>query len=285
MTENTKASGYSKMVEFIPYKTLSMDLEAVLAGMTKVLINRGDHNMAELIALSDAELYPVGSFDPDAQRYEYVLKLSVPVKYFDHLKSNIDILQRQILSDVALVTSPYLHEFISQVFIVMKIEQDSQWRKAAIESMESSMSTAGSGKPGLADFTFFTADTESSGFAPQMENLLASKGWTVGISPLASLKDRDVLHAFNDLHKTSKFGILILSKEFMNLSFTQNTVDLIAEYVTDPGKKLFQVWDNVSRAEVAAFNAVLARCLACSTERMTVEEITGIMLQSAAYPL
>ncbi len=108
-------SKYNTMVEFIKFKTLSMDLETILSNVTKIYINRNDFDMAELIALSEAELFPVGSYDEKAQRYEYVLKLSLPAKYFDHLRNNIDPIRKKILDDLTLVTVPYIHEFISEV--------------------------------------------------------------------------------------------------------------------------------------------------------------------------
>src|SRR5512138_3143953 len=123
----------SKIVEFIPYKTMAMDLESILASLTRVYISRQDTDMVELLSLSEPELFPVGSFDDEAERYEYVLKLAVPVKFHHHLRDNIDKLQPQLLADITTVAAPYLHEIISEVFVTLQIEPDLGWRDAVMD--------------------------------------------------------------------------------------------------------------------------------------------------------
>jgi len=52
-----------KIVEFIPYKTMALDLEAILASLTRIYVSRNDLDMVELITSCQPELFPVGSFD------------------------------------------------------------------------------------------------------------------------------------------------------------------------------------------------------------------------------
>jgi hypothetical protein len=126
---------FRNMVEFIPYKTMSMDLDSILANLVKTYICRGEADLTELVTLAEAELYPIGSFDEQAQRYEYVLKLSVPVKFFNHQKHVIDDIQRRLVRDLSVITAPYVHEFVSEVFVCIKIEQDPLWRETALDSL------------------------------------------------------------------------------------------------------------------------------------------------------
>jgi hypothetical protein len=267
------------MIEFIPFKTLSMDLETILSNVTKIYLNRNDADMAELIALSEAELYPIGSYDENAERYEYVLKLSAPAKYFDLLKNNIDPLRKQILSDIEIITAPYIHEFISEVFIVIKIEQDSLWRNSILENIDTD-DTTDAIRSAPFEFAFFFAPSDArSGVVIDMEKILIAKGFKITLKPLLSIHHRDIHSVLKEVEKTCRFGICSISKAFIELSFEQDTIDLLTSHVTDPRKGFFQVWDNVSRTDIAAFNPILARSLACSTERMSAEEICENILR------
>ncbi len=278
MSDAARTSNYKKIVEFIPFKTLSMDLESILASLAKIYVNRNDTDVAELIALSEAELFPIGSFDPEAIKYEYVLKLAVPVKFFNHLKNDIEKIQRQLLRDITAVIAPYLHEFIAEVFVVIKIEQDSKWREAILDCIEAG-SMAAVAHAADSDFTLFHAPSDGSGVAAEMKKVLCDWGFTVSAQVLTSVKDKDIHAALKDFEKNSRFGVCIISKAFMGLPLSKEAIGLIVSYVLDPGKRFFQVWDNVGRADVADFNAGLARSLAVSTERMSVETICDYLLQ------
>jgi hypothetical protein len=281
MDTGKKVTSHQKMIEFIPFKTLSMDLETILSNVTKIYLNRYDYNMAELIALSEAELYPIGSYDENAEKYEYVLKLSVPAKYFDLLKNNIDPLRHQILRDIEIITAPYLHEFISEVFIVMKIEHDSLWRNAILENIDTP-DTHHTAKSAPFDFAFFFAPSDArSGIVVDMEKVLIAKGFKITLKPLLSINIRDLHSVLKEVEKTCRFGICCISKAFIELPFTQDVIDLLVSHVIDPRKSFFQVWDNVSRTDIAGFNPTLARSLACSTERMSAEMVCeNLLLQT-----
>ena len=258
------------MVEFIQFKTLSMDLESILSNVTRMYVNSNDYNMAELIALSEAELYPVGSYDEKAERYEYVLKLSVPVKYFDHLRDNIDPIRRRISDDLTLITAPYIHELISEVFIVIKIEQDSQWRSSVLEYVAEAQLTSGTAE---CDCMLFFASPDSGGIVVEMEKRLIDKGIKAVMTPLSSISKKELHSVLRNFEKTSRFGIFLISKAFLELSLPAEVINEIAWNIINPAKNFYQLWDMVSRTDVAAFSSVLARSLACSTERMSVESI------------
>jgi hypothetical protein len=271
----TKAS-HKEIIEFIPYKTLAMDLESILANLTGMYVNRNDADMVELITLCQAELFPIGSLDAKAERYEYVLKLAVPVKFHNHLRDNIGKIQPQLRADIATVTAPYIHEFISEVFIVIKIEQDPGWRDAALEWVAGS-----TGDDTKKEFDIFIchAPQDESEIVNEMKTVLARKNIRVTTKVLSSAKGKDIHRALTEFEKTSRFGVFVVSQSVTKQQFQQEALDRLTKYILNPGKKFCQIWDKISRTDVANFSPALARSLAFSTERMTVEEICGLLLK------
>jgi hypothetical protein len=280
MSDEERPSNYKKIIEFIPFKTLSMDLESLLADLARIYMSRNDADMVELIALSEAELFPVGSFDPEAVKYEYVLKLAVPVKFFNHLRNSIGKIQPQLRKDIAAVTAPYIHEVISDVFVVIRIEQDSKWRDAALESIEEE-ATQGARVADL-DIELFHAPADGPGIVADMVKIIAAQGFRVAPRAFTSTKEKDINHALKDFEKNSRFGVCIVSKAFIGLSLSQEAIGLIASFILNPGKRFCQIWDSVSRTDVANLSAGLARSLAYSTERMSLQKICDYITLIAA---
>ncbi len=281
MSDDARISNYKKIVEFIPFKTLSMDMESILANLTKIYVNRNQTDMIELVALSQAELFPIGSFDDGAEKYEYALKLAVSADFFNHLKKDLEKIRTQITSDLSVITAPYLHEFIREVFIVIKIEQDSKWRDEVFNLyLESEQSSHGA-HAAATDITLYHAPVDGNGIAAEMEKVLKSRGVNVDAKAFSLVKDKDIHHALRDFEKSSRFGVCIISKAFMELPFSHESISQIVSYILNPGKRFFQIWDKVNRTDVVNFNAALARSLAYSTERMSVEVICDYLVRVA----
>jgi len=276
-----KGIDHTKITEFIPYKTMAMDLESILANLTRMYVSRGNADMVELLTLSTAELFPIGSFDAEAERYEYVLKLAVPVKFHNHLRNHIldTTIQPQLLKDITTITAPYLHEFISAVFVVIRIEQDSNWRDAALDWV--SGSSQADEKPRQFDMFICCAPDDENGFANELRSLLTARNLKVAFHPLVSTKERDIHHLLADFDKTSRFGVLVVSEALAKLSFPIESLQQLVEQVLNPGKRFCQVWDKIGRTEVANFSDSLARSLAFSTERMTSERVCELLLEVA----
>jgi hypothetical protein len=278
MNRNESAPGHKKIVEFIPYKTMAMDLEAILASLTRIYVSRSNVDMVELITSCQPELFPIGSFDPEAERYEYVLKLAVPVKFHNHLRDNIDKLQTQLLADIATVTAPYLHEFISEVFVVLKIEQDLQWRDAVMDWV---MEGSGQNAKKDIDILIMHAPADEDGIAGEMKAAFEKKNVRVARHSMVSVKDKDIHHALAEFEKHAHFGVFVVSQAATRLPFEEETLDRIIGYLMNPGKKFCQVWDKIERPDVADFSPALASSLALSTERMTVDQVCGLLMKSA----
>lgn len=278
MSSNDSKPGHQKIVQFIPYKTMGMDLEAILASLTRIYVIRNDADMVELITLSEPELFPIGSFDAEAERYEYVLKLAVPVKFHNHLRDNIDKIQPQLLADIATVTAPYLHEVITDVFVVLKIVQDPTWRDAAMNwVMEGA-------KPAKreADLMLLYAPDDEGGIVRELTAALAPKNVKVAKHALTQVRDKDIQHALAEYERRARCGVLVVSKALARLPFSEEALNQLIGYLTNPGKQFSQIWHQMERANVANFNPALARSLALTTERMTVAEISDLLAKSTS---
>jgi len=277
MSSNESKPGHRKIVEFIPYKTMAMDLESILASLTRIYVSHGDTQMVELLTLCQPELFPVGSFDAEAERYEYVLKLAVPVKFHHHLRDNIDTIQPRLRADIELVTAPYLHEFISEVFVAIQIEQDREWREAAMDWV---MEGNPEGKKSH-DILIFCAPADEGGIAAELTAALEKRKLKVARHVLVSVKDKDLHHALDEFEKRSHFGVVVVSQALAKLHFPEEAKDRIVSYLLHPEKKCCQIWDKIERPDVASFHPALARSLAPSTARMTVEQVCDLLVKSS----
>jgi hypothetical protein len=278
MNDAPRIPAYKKIVEFIPYKTLSMDMESILANLTKIYVNRRDTDMIELVTQSQAELFPVGSFDAQAENYEYALQLAVPAGFFNHFKAGIEKIQRQLLDDISVITAPYIHEVICEVFVVIKIEQDSKWREDVFDLYTNSEALTNNASAFQFDIAIFHAPDDGS-IVHEMSVALSTKGLKTGLKPLTSIKEKDIHHLLKDFEKTCRFGVCIISKSFMNLQFSQESIGQIVSSILNPGKRFYQIWDKVSRGDVANFNVSLARSLVYTTERMSVATICDYLVR------
>ena len=267
-----------KVIGFIPYKTMVMDLESILANLTRIYVNRNDVEMVEIVTLSEAELFPIGSFDPGAERYEYVLKLAVPAKFHTHLRDNINAIQPQLQKDIATVTAAYQHEFISNVYVVIKIDQDATWRDGAMEWV-ATQPDAGKKK----DRRLFLCHAEADGdtVVKDMKTVFARHGVSVGTRALRSVRPKDIHHILGDFEKTGDFGILVVSAALARLPFAEESVEQLTSYVKNPGKRFCQIWNDISRTDVATFSPGLAGSLAYTTQRMSIDQICQLLLTLA----
>jgi hypothetical protein len=221
-------------------------------------------------------LFPIGSFDAEAERYEYVLKLAVPIQFHNHLSYNIQTIQPRLLKDLATITAAYNHEFVSEVFVSVIIEQDSLWREKALDFVESK---AGEGRKKNSEITLLCATGDENGIASEIAGILGKKGLVVDVKPLDPHRKKDNHHILADLEKTSRSGLCVISKRFMELELTQEFLDALVSCIINPDKRFCQIWDKVSRNDVANFSPALARNLAYTTERMSAETISGLIVE------
>lgn len=72
---------------------------------------------------------------------------------------------------------------------------------------------------------------------------------------------------------TSKFGIVVLSRNFIKKGWTNYELDGIMTRVVDGGQVLLPIWHEITKKEVIDYSPSLADKLARNTANYTVEEI------------
>lgn len=77
----------------------------------------------------------------------------------------------------------------------------------------------------------------------------------------------------------SRFGILVLSKNFFGKEWTEYELDSLEYLAVTEDRVLFPIWHNVSEADVRAYRPSLARILAWRTVAKSVEQIAGEIYQ------
>lgn len=82
---------------------------------------------------------------------------------------------------------------------------------------------------------------------------------------------------------SSRFGILVLSKDFFGKDWTEFELNTLESLAITEDYILFPIWHNISVEEVRAYRASLANIIARSTATHTIEaiatEIQEIILQ------
>jgi len=74
---------------------------------------------------------------------------------------------------------------------------------------------------------------------------------------------------------SSRFGVVVISKNFVNKSWTEYELQGLNAIERSNGKKrIIPIWHNISKNEVIAFSPSLADKIAGDTSRLTVVEIT-----------
>lgn len=73
--------------------------------------------------------------------------------------------------------------------------------------------------------------------------------------------------------KKSKYGLVIISKDYIKKGWTQYELDGLFQMEMIGGKVILPIWHNITKTEVEAFSPTLAGILALSTALMTPSEI------------
>ncbi len=76
----------------------------------------------------------------------------------------------------------------------------------------------------------------------------------------------------------SRFGILVLSKDFFGKDWTNYELDALENLAVTEDRILFPIWHNITAQEVRAFRASLANIVARSTATHNIAEIADEIL-------
>jgi hypothetical protein len=131
------------------------------------------------------------------------------------------------------------------------------------------------------DFEILYAPADE-GVVVELVAALEKRKLRVARHVLTSVKDKDVHHALDELERRSHFGVFVVSQAFAKLRFAEETLGRIVSCMLHPEKRCCQIWDKIERPDVANFHPALARSLAPSTLRMTVEEVADVLVKLAS---
>lgn len=76
----------------------------------------------------------------------------------------------------------------------------------------------------------------------------------------------------------SRFGILVLSKDFFGKDWTKYELDALENLAVTEDRILFPIWHNITGHEVRAYRASLSNIVARSTATHNIEEIADEIL-------
>lgn len=123
------------------------------------------------------------------------------------------------------------------------------------------------------------ATEDKEGFVNEFKAELEKRGVNVWIDDIA-IKWGDSLRAKIDNGlKTSRFGIVVISRHYIRKGWTNYELDGLFEKEMTCGKTILPIWHDISKKEVQDFSPTLAGRKAMTTGNMTAAEIADELLK------
>ncbi|HAG10053.1 MAG TPA: hypothetical protein DCK76_01330 [Desulfotomaculum sp.] len=123
------------------------------------------------------------------------------------------------------------------------------------------------------------ASEDKAGFADALCKELNASGVKVWYDAL-SIGWGDSLRAkIDDGLKKSRFGIVILSKDYISKGWTQYELDGLFQIEMTNGKTILPIWHNITKDEVQAFSPTLAGRKALNTAMFSAREIADELIK------
>ena len=123
------------------------------------------------------------------------------------------------------------------------------------------------------------ASEDKEGFVAEFKAELEKRGVDVWIDDIA-IKWGDSLRAKIDNGlKTSRFGIVVISRHYIRKGWTNYELDGLFEKEMTCGKTILPVWHDISKKEVQDFSHTLAGRKAMTTGNMTAAEIADELVK------
>jgi hypothetical protein len=117
------------------------------------------------------------------------------------------------------------------------------------------------------------ASEDKEGFADGLYQELESRGVKVWYDTMSIVWGDSLRHKIDEGLRKSKFGIVILSNDYIRKGWTQYELDGLFQREMTDGKTILPIWHKITKDEVQAFSPVLAGRKALSTAMLSVEEI------------
>ena len=123
------------------------------------------------------------------------------------------------------------------------------------------------------------ASEDKAEFADALCKELENSGVKVWYDAL-SIGWGDSLRAkIDDGLKKSKFGIVVLSKDYIRKGWTQYELDGLFQIEMTNGKTILPIWHSITKDEVQAFSPTLAGRKALNTSMFSVQEIANELIK------
>jgi len=123
------------------------------------------------------------------------------------------------------------------------------------------------------------ASEDKESFADELYNELKVAGIKVWYDALSIVWGDSLRAKIDDGLKKSKFGIVVISKDYIRKGWTQYELDALFQIEMTNGKTILPVWHNITKDEVQAFSPTLAGRKAMSTAMFTIKEITDELIK------
>jgi hypothetical protein len=101
---------------------------------------------------------------------------------------------------------------------------------------------------------FISYATEDESYVSKLSDALVYLGFRVWFAPLSLEVGDRLLDSINAGLNLSKYGIVVLSPEYINKKWTSYELDILHRQHIEKNKKLFPLWHGVSKEQLDSWN-------------------------------
>lgn len=131
---------------------------------------------------------------------------------------------------------------------------------------------------------FISYAKEDEEFAQKVADSLKYLGFKIWFAPLALEIGDKLLDSINAGLNTSKFGLIILSKQYISKSWTNYELDVLHRQQIESDKKLFPLWHGIDKKQIDLWNPGLSGIVALKSSMelsLISEKIANAISQNA----
>ena len=171
-----------------------------------------------------------------------------------------------------MITTRKINELTSQ------LEEAQMMSRAQVQS---SLNTPGSSELQY-DVLFPTSEDKESFVRELADTLINDYAMKVWYDEF-SIKWGDSLRRSIDKGlSASRFGIVVISRNFIDKGWTNYELDGLIQKEMDAGKTILPIWHDITKDEVRAFSPSLAGRMALNTAMQTIQEIAEALQEILA---
>lgn len=136
-----------------------------------------------------------------------------------------------------------------------------------------------------ADYDVFIshASEDKTPFVEELVKALQDKEVKVWYDSLNIAWGDSLRKQIDDGLKKSRFGIVVLSENYIKKGWTQYELDGLFDIEMTKGKTILPIWHNITKQQVMDFSATLAGRKALTSATMTAEEIADTFVELIQY--